>query len=204
MTSGYLSWRGRLRMMAEVAVPPERTATEESVAEFCGRRFGTEFVQRVMDPLVGGMFAGDVARLAVAAVFPTLVAMEHRHGSVIRGLVRARLRGGRMPARRLFSWHAGIGALPRTLAIRLGPLVKTGTAVRRITARPQGFRIEVCRSGAIDASAVVIATQPHVASELLVRIDETAADATAAIEAPPIAVIFLGYHRGRLAHPSMA
>jgi oxygen-dependent protoporphyrinogen oxidase len=166
------------------------------VAAFCRRRFGAEFAERVIDPLVGGLFAGTADSLSVSAVFPRLVEMEQRHGSIIRGMFSHRLKGGVMPARRIMSWRQGVGSLPRALAARLGPAVMTGIAVRRITPRGRGFRID-----AFDAEAVVVATQPHVAAALLENIDAEAAAAAASIEAPPLAVVFLGYKREQVDHP---
>jgi oxygen-dependent protoporphyrinogen oxidase len=73
--------------------------------------------------------------------------------------------------------------------------------VRRIGRAPGGFRIDAGAAGAIAARAVVVATQPHVAAGLLEAADPAAAEAAAAIGAPPLAVVFLGYPRRRVAHP---
>lgn len=201
LTSGYLTLPGRLRMLGEIAIPRGERPPGETVAQFCTRRFGAEFAERVMEPLVAGMFADDARLVGAASVFPALVEMEKRHGSIIRALIRARAGGGRMPGRRLFSWRDGIGTLPQALAARLAPWVRTGIAVRRIAVTAGGFRIEAGANGAIETSAVVIATPPHVAAGLLADIDAAAAEAAAAIEAPPLAVAFLGYRRDQVAHP---
>ena len=200
LTSNFLSTAGRLRLLAEIVVRRHTSEAEETVAAFCQRRFGREFTDRVIDPLVGGMFAGTAATLSMAATFPRLVEMERAYGSVLKGVILGRLRGKRMPARRLFSWRDGIATLPTTLAAQLGSRVKTGVAVRRIVARRRGFEIDTAGAGAIQTSAVVIATQPHVAAELLDDVDAEAAGAAAQIEAPPLAVVFLGYARTQIAH----
>jgi oxygen-dependent protoporphyrinogen oxidase len=147
------------------------------------------------------MFAGTAANLSMAATFPRLVEMERAYGSVLGGVILGRLRGKRMPARRLFSWRDGIATLPATLAAQLGPRVKVGVAVRRIVAHPRGFVVDTAGAGAIQTNAVVIATQPHVAAKLLEDVDAEAAGATAQIEAPPLAVVFLGYARAQIDRP---
>jgi oxygen-dependent protoporphyrinogen oxidase len=106
-----------------------------------------------------------------------------------------------MPGRRLLSWRNGIGTLPETLAARLRSSVRAGAAVRRIAARPGGFLIDAGASGTVRASAVVLATQPHVAGQLLEGLDPEAASAAHSIEAPPLAVVFLGYARHQVPHP---
>ncbi|MCK6454269.1 MAG: protoporphyrinogen oxidase, partial [Alphaproteobacteria bacterium] len=118
-----------------------------------------------------------------------------------RGVILGRLLGKRMPARRLFSWRDGIATLPATLTAQLGSRVKVGVAVRRIGTHPRGFVVDAAGAGSIQANAVVIATQPHVAAEFLRDLDAEAADAAGEIAAPPIAVVFFGYARAQIAHP---
>lgn len=200
LTSGYLSWAGRARVIAE-SWQPRGTPDEETVAEFGTRRFGAEFTERVLDPLVSGMFAGDAAHTELGFVMPALAAMERAHGSVIRAVLHARLQGGRMPARQLSSWRDGIGTLPGALALRLGNLVKTGVAVRRIVRTREGFEVDGGDHGRVRARAVVVATQPHVAAQMLGPIASGAAQECARITAPPLAVVFVGYRRDQVAHP---
>ena len=201
LTSSYLSAKGRLRLMGEMFVRRSESEGEETVAAFSCRRFGREFADRVIDPLVGGMFAGTAAKLSMTATFPRLVAMEREHGSILKAVMRAQWRGKPMPGRRLLSWRNGIGTLPRALAGHLGQSVRVGAAVRRIMANPWGFLIDLGASGSVRANAVVLATPPHVAAQLLEGLDPDAAGAAHSIEAPPLAVVFLGYARHRLPHP---
>lgn len=199
--SDYLSLRARLRLFAEIAVPRRTGGPEETVAAFCARRFGSEFAERVIDPLVGGLYAGRAGELSMPAVFPRLVEMERDYRSVSLAVMRQRRRGGKMPGSRLFSWRGGIATLPRALACELGEAVHTGVAVRRIVPVPGGYLIEAGRAGTLRATAVVLATQPSVAAGLLEHVDPTAAEAAGGIEAPPLAVTFLGFRREQVSHP---
>lgn len=201
IASSYLPLGARLRVAAEALVPARRSADEETVEQFWRRRFGQKFVDRVIDPLVAGLLAGRPGDLSMKAVFPQIAAMERRHGSIALGMVSSLLRGGRMPARRLFSWRNGIGTLPDRIAELLGPAVRTGVAVRRIVPCGRVIRIETGGLGTIHAGTVVLATQPTVAAALLGGVDEAGAEAAAAIGAPPLAVVFLAYPRSQVAHP---
>lgn len=200
-TSGYLSAGARLRLLREAFVRRKRGIGDESVAAFFSRRFGAEFAERVIDPMVGGMYAGTAGTSSMAAMFPQLLQMERAHGSVTAALVAAQRRGAKMPGRRLFSWQDGVGSLPQALARALGSAVRTGIAVQRIEPAGGGFSVKIAGAGSCRTPAVVIATQPHVAAGLLAGVDEDAAAAAAAIEAPPLAVVFLGYRRSQIAHP---
>ena len=201
LTSNYLSPRARLRLLMEPLVPPKRGGAEETVAKFWSRRFGAEFAERVVDPLVGGLLAGKAGELSMKAAFPAPLEMERRFGSISRGVLSRRRAGARMPGRRLYSWREGIATLPRALATQLGPAVRTGVVVRRLRPLPRGFRIELGAAGTIEARVVVVATQPHVAAALLDGVDSSAVEAAAAIDAPPLAVAFLGYRRRQVDHP---
>ena len=146
--SGYLSPAARVRLLSEALVPARPTGAAETVAAFWRRRFGAEFVERVIDPLVGGLFAGRAEDLSMSAVFPALLEMERRYGSITRGVLGRWLAGGTMPARRLYAWRDGIGALPRALATRLGSAMHTGVPVRRVRPAVGGFRNEAGAAGA--------------------------------------------------------
>jgi oxygen-dependent protoporphyrinogen oxidase len=201
LMSDYLSPGARLRMLAEMAIPRGRGEADESIAAFCGRRFGLEFTERVMEPLVRGVYGGDADSLSVQSVFPALVDMERRYGSISAGVMISRLSRRKMPGRRLYSWRGGIGSLPSLLARQLGTRVRTGVAVRRIRRAPEGFVIDTGLGGSISSHAVVIGTQPHVSAQLLEGLDDEAAVAAGAIEAPPTAVVYLGYRREQVDHP---
>ncbi len=196
--SSYLPLPARLSMLAEGFRPARRDGAEENVFDFTARRFGRGFAEKVMDPMIGGIFMGDSRALSVAAVFPKLVEMERAHGSVIRGVIRSR-RGGD-PGRRLFSWPGGVATLPAALAAALRRAPRTGIAVRRIRRRAGGFRVQTS-AGELEARAVLISVQPHVAADLVAPLDPETAEAAAAIPAPPAAVVFLGYSRAAVAHP---
>jgi protoporphyrinogen/coproporphyrinogen III oxidase len=202
LLSNYLGFAGRLRLMMEFAVPRYRKDQEETIAEFAGRRFGKEFAEKVIDPLVAGIYAGRADELSVKAGFPKLHGLEQKYGSIALGLVQHHRQGAKnMPSSRLFSFKDGIGSLPKALARALGDRVKTGVTVRRITKSSHGFNIDAGDRGEFSARAIVVATQPHVAADLVEGIDAASASAAGDIEAPPLAVVYLGYNRKDVEHP---
>ncbi|MDP6174235.1 MAG: FAD-dependent oxidoreductase, partial [Rhodospirillales bacterium] len=118
--------------MAEPFIRVRKDGFEETIQQFSTRRFGAEFTERVMDPLVGGIYAGQAADLSISAAFPQLLALEREHGSVMRGVIHRKRQGGKMPSSRLFSWRTGMASLPASLSSGLGGAVKTGMVVRAI------------------------------------------------------------------------
>ncbi len=202
LSSDYLSVAGRLRLLAEPFVPRGRAANgiEESVDDFCRRRFGREFSERVMKPLASGIYAGRSEDLSVSAVFPRLATMERDHGSIAGAVLHRRKSGLRMPGRRLFSWRNGVGSLPGALSAELGGAVHTGTTVRSIKKYREGFIVDAGNAGRLTSKSIVLATQPHVAAGLLDNVDADAASAARELAAPPMAVVFLGFRRGDVEH----
>ena len=195
--SGFFTVAGRLRLLME----PFATARsdDETIAAFARRRLGREMLDYVMDPLAGGLYAGDPEQLSVSAVFPRLKELERRFGSVILGALRSRCK------RRLFSFREGLGTLPRVLATQLAGSLYPGHRVEAVRRGPGGrFRVLV-RSGAaarlIMADSVVIALPAYAAAEVLGGLDAPLAEALAEIGHPPLSVVFLGYRASAIAHP---
>lgn len=205
LTSDYMSLAGRVRMMMEPLMGRAQKDVEETIQQYTTRRFGAEFCDRIMDPLVGGLYAGRASELSMASVFPKMLDLEEKYGSVAKGMMMRRLKGGKMPGKRLFSWRDGIGTLPRTLAVKLEAskrgAVKTGVTVRAIGRRAVGYQLDCGENGVLSARAVVMATQPHVTSGLIEGLDERSAAAAISISTPPLAVVFLGYRRDQIDHP---
>ena len=90
-------------MAAEIVVPPRRDDADESIAAFVRRRFGSEAITYIAEPLLAGIHAGDVERLSMRALFPRLPKPRQASGSVMRALGR---RGTRRHRRRV-SFAAG-------------------------------------------------------------------------------------------------
>src|SRR3954464_1940011 len=80
--TGLFSWAGKMRMAAEMFVPPRSETGDESIGAFMRRRFGNEAVTYLAEPLLAGIHGGDVDRLSIGALFPRFVDTERKHGSL--------------------------------------------------------------------------------------------------------------------------
>lgn len=199
LLSPYLSLRGRFSVMTEIFRPRKNNDGDETIHDFVCRRFGHEFADKVMAPLVSGMFAGDSRNLSLKASFPRLLKMEQEFGSITRSIIHAKR--GSEPGKRLFSFRGGIGTLPKALAARLAGCIKTATTVKSIENNSGRYNIQTRGAGVLTSRSVILAVQPHVATGLLEPLDIDAAQAAAAIDAPPLSVVFLGYARQQVNHP---
>jgi oxygen-dependent protoporphyrinogen oxidase len=201
---------GKMRMALEPLVPARRFDgdDDESIADFATRRLGREAADRLVAPLLGGIFAGDAGGISVRAAFPQLVAMEREHGSLVRGMQAARKQraaaAGGKEASAFLSLEGGVGELVDALVKQLraeGVAMRTGASARAIGRAEGRWAVDLEEGERVEADAVLVAAPAHAASRLLRPVDEDAADAIGGIEYGSTATVFLGYRRGEVAHP---
>ncbi|HEY3768380.1 MAG TPA: protoporphyrinogen oxidase [Candidatus Angelobacter sp.] len=89
-TTPLFSFSTKLRMAAELFSAPPKHEKDESVGDFVRRHFGQEMVDRVAEPLLSGVYGGNVEALSVQAVLPRFAEMEREHGSLVRATLRAK------------------------------------------------------------------------------------------------------------------
>lgn len=207
--SKLVSWPGKLRMAADLLIPPKLDGEEESLAAFVRRRLGNEALERIAQPMVGGIYTADPERLSLAATMPRFIELERKYGSVIRGLAAARksrdqaaVGSARGPRYDLFvSLDEGLEVLPERLVERIGPdSIRFGFAVDRVERRRNGWRA-VNKHGAVEADAICLATPAaRTAAMLTSQAPEISAD-LAGIESTSAATLNLAYRRQDIAHP---
>ncbi len=207
LASRLFSWRAKLQLAGEI-FRPRGTALcdehDETVAEFTLRRLGREFLDYAVDPLVGGVYAGDPDRLSVRHAFPRLYALERDEGSLIWGAIRRRQRTAG-PAGRIFSFPEGLQELPDAMAQRLGECLRLRTRVQAVRRRSDAWEVEAEAGGATRReafSAVVCALPAHVLAAIAFEgpAGLKSLATLASIEQPPVASVFTGYRRVDVAH----
>lgn len=87
LATKILSPMGKIRSGMEIFVPRKKNADDESLQSFVCRRFGIEMFERLVQPLVGGIYTADPMRLSVAATMPRFLEMERKYGSLLRGML---------------------------------------------------------------------------------------------------------------------
>ncbi|MBW2444799.1 MAG: protoporphyrinogen oxidase [Deltaproteobacteria bacterium] len=196
-----VSAKGKLRILSEPFVR-RGDPTDETVAEFIGRRLGAEAVERLVGPFLTGVYGGDERRLGAEAVFPSLVEAERRSGSIVRGMFAARNSAGAAALPGIHSCAGGLGDLPARLAADLGEAVALGTEVSSIARDGAGLRVETSRGNeALWSDRVVLAVPAYVAAGLVRALDAEASTALAGIEYAPLAVCHLGIDPTRASEP---
>lgn len=193
-----LSGRAKLRLVAEPFVR-RGDGRDESVAEFVSRRLGPEALERLVAPFLGGVYAGDESQLGAEAVFPSLVAGERSHGSIVRGALAGMRRGGPRGLAGSWSTADGLSGLADRLAESLGERLCRGVRVGGIARDGAVWRVEAASTAtpaSLAARRLVLAVPSNEAAALLGPLDAEAASLAAGVAWAPIASVSLGVGEG--------
>jgi len=199
------SWAGKLRMAGELFLPANTNGDDESLGSFVRRRFGNEALERVAQPLIGGIYASDPEKLSLAATMPRFRDMERKQRSVIRAMwseqkARARNRETGSGARwSLFvTLAAGMQELVDALAEKLPEgALRLDSPAADLSWNGAGSRWRVAAGGAIfDADAVIVAAPAFQAARLISSFAPAAASELGQIAYASTATVNLAYRRG--------
>lgn len=202
--SRLFTWPAKIRMGLDLLLP-RRPAGDETLQSFVTRRFGRQVLERVAQPLVGGIYTADPAHLSLAATMPRFLDMERQHRSVILAMWRqqqaAQAKPGVSGARwSLFlSFKRGMQTLIDELAKRMPEgLLRLGSAATTLGRDARGH----WTLGMDDPwDAVIVATPAHVSARLLANLAAPLAAELAAIPYASTAIVNLVYRRDDIPHP---
>ncbi|POM22938.1 Protoporphyrinogen oxidase [Actinomadura rubteroloni] len=198
-SSGVLSAAGLARVPLDLALPATRRGRDVSVAGFVGARLGREVVDRLVEPLLGGVYAGRVDLLSLESAMPAVASAARAHRSLITAVRSVRAAAPASPGPVFATLPGGMGTLPPLVAAaveRSGGTVRTGAPVRELHRRPDGWRLVVGSARdpeVITADAVVLALPAAPAARLLADDVPGAARALSAIEYASMAIVTLAY-----------
>jgi oxygen-dependent protoporphyrinogen oxidase len=221
--SGVLSDEGVARASQDFELPRTARDGDVPVAGYIGARLGAEVVDRLVDPLLGGVYAGRSAELSFDATLPALAAASRQHRSLaeaVRSLLPppAPASAGPAPAPAsetraggsVFTTLAGgLGMLPAYLAKASGAEVRTTAMVRELAPAGRGWRLTVGSAAAaehVDADAVILAIPARPAGRLLADVPGVSAAVTAfgEISYASMAIVTLAYPRSAFPGPGLA
>jgi oxygen-dependent protoporphyrinogen oxidase len=206
-----VSWAGKARMGMDLLLPARALDGDESLGAFISRRLGREAYEKLIEPLVSGIYAGDGDQLSLGSTFPYLRDLEIQYGSLARGaLTRRRERSlGRGQGDK--GWRSafltpttGLAEMVEALVDQLrsaGVELRPGVAASNVT-KPEGkFRIDAGRAGAIGADYVILATPAFASGMLLEALDPALAEELAGIPYASTATVSLAYREADVPRP---
>ncbi len=212
-TTTLYSWPGKFRMAMDWFIPrKERWAEgetaqqhDETLEAFVVRRMGREALDRVAEPLVGGVHASDPGQMSLAATFPNFLEMEQEFGSLIRGFMNERKKReemkkkfppkpGAKPWAFFNTFHRGMQDLPNAMAEAVGrDRIRTGAAVTIIERAGETWRVTLETGEVIEGDALIVATEAWVATRLMRDVDDAIADLLAEIPCSSSATVSMAF-----------
>jgi protoporphyrinogen/coproporphyrinogen III oxidase len=205
ITSDIFSVAGKARMAADLLLPRKSTngSTDESLASFVRRRLGVEALDRMAQPMVGGIYTADPETLSLRATLPRFLEMEREHRSLILAMLRQgrAQKSGTSGARySLFlSFDRGMQVLVDAVA-RINADFRVKMRAQKLTF-DQGWTITTDKDEVFKADTVCLAVPAYIAASLLDQRHESLAEKLRAIKYASTATINFGYRRAAIAHP---
>ncbi|MCX4783283.1 protoporphyrinogen oxidase [Streptomyces sp. NBC_01264] len=204
--SGVLSAEGLARAAAEDTLEPQEIGEDVALGEYVAARLGHEVVDRLVEPLLGGVYAGNPYRISMRAAVPQLFEAARTHASLGEGVRELQARAARSgQTGPVFSGiDGGIGRLPLAVAEACraaGARILLDAPARELTRTATGWR--VVADGAdgaevIEADGVVVAVQAGPAARLLDRIAPAAATELRGVEYASMALVTMALRRSEL------
>lgn len=208
-----MSWPQKIRMGFDLFMPASKKNGDESLAGFISRRLGRAAYERLVGPLLSGIYAGNGNRLSLQSTFPNLREMELEHGGLIKGALALRAKraemakqraassngSGKKPSRSIFeSPRSGLASIVDALVAKLqeaGVEMQLNTPVNTLAPSEQGYTLALPGGDALAVDALVLATPAFVAGKLLDELETDLAQELEAIEYVTTATVSLAYRK---------
>jgi protoporphyrinogen/coproporphyrinogen III oxidase len=204
---------GKLRIAMEPWISKRDSDGDESMAAFVTRRLGREVLERVAQPLAGGIYTADPSTLSIEATLPRFVEMEQKHGSLIRGLraaaadrINGQARGTSGARWSLFlSFREGMGKLVETIAARLARSIRYKAQVREIARMPEGrdarWVVRCSDGSSIEADAVICTAPAYASAGMIEGVAPIVAAKLGEFSYASAATVNLAYRMTDFGHP---
>ncbi|GAA3116608.1 protoporphyrinogen oxidase [Streptomyces echinatus] len=204
--SGVLSDEGLARIERDAGLPRTEVGDDVAVGEYVAARLGREVVDRLVEPLLGGVYAGDAYRISMRSAVPGLFQAARAHASLTEGVreIQARAAASGQTGPVFMGIAGGVGRLPLAVAgsVRArGGEILTGTPARALRREAAGGWRVTAGERVLHADAVIVAVPAPAAAGLLRAESPGAAAELSAVEYASMALITLAYRRAGLDLP---
>lgn len=210
LKSKLISWPGKIRLAQEFFQPKRTDGADETLAEFARRRLGSEALDKLIGPMVSGIFAGNPETMSLKSCFPRIQELEQEYGGLLKAMIklakqkRAEIKAGKQvasaagPGGVLTSFVGGIQELTDATATRLKGSVQINRPVVALKPVSGGWELELGDGSRFDADVVVSAAPAHILKDLVASFDEPLQDLLAGIPYAPMNVVCFGYEQEKI------
>ncbi|MET7653862.1 MULTISPECIES: protoporphyrinogen oxidase [unclassified Streptomyces] len=204
--AGVLSDEGLARIGRDADLPRTEVGDDVAVGEYVAARLGREVVDRLVEPLLGGVYAGDAYRISMRSAVPQLFQAARTHTSLTEAVreIQAKAAASSQTGPVFMGIEGGVGSLPLAVAESVearGGEIHTRVAVTGLHRGPAGGWRVTAGQRALDADAVVVAVPAPAAAALLAAESPEAAAGLRTVEYASMALVTLAYRRADTALP---
>jgi oxygen-dependent protoporphyrinogen oxidase len=205
-----LSPLAKARMGLDFLLPPRPLDGDESLGAFVSRRLGRSAYERLIEPLMSGIYAGDGDQLSLQATFPILRELELKHGGLVRGALAARRQssqnGKSAPGSRsaFLTPATGLAEIVEALVARLeagGADLRLNSPVLSLSRHSPGYRVTLESGESLEAEGVILAAPAYASGELLSGLDPVLSAGLRAIPYTSTATVSLAYPQELVPRP---
>lgn len=205
-----LTWPQKARMGLDFLLPPQAPNGDESLGSFVSRRLGRAAYERLIEPLMSGIYAGDGDQLSLLSTFPYLRDLEIAHGGLVKGALSVRRKRSKTTARVtknrsiFLTPTTGLAEIVEALVRRLeewGAEMRLRTPAKDVRVSPKGYEIFIEGEGRIEADAVILATPAYISGQLLEHLSPSLASDLKDIPYVSTATVSLAYREEDIPHP---
>jgi len=201
-TADVLGQAAAERVAHEGELPPPALEEDVAIGRFVAERMGSAVTDKLIDPLLGGVYAGKADEISLAAAVPDLYAKLRTAPNLLAATAELRELSQKRAGEPVFAGLPGginrlITALEQDLLAR-GVVIQRQLTVRRITRTPEGYSLEAGPVPAptyLTADAVIVATPAAPASRMLAELVPSASTELAAIEYASMAIVTLAVRK---------
>ncbi|KAF0822069.1 protoporphyrinogen oxidase [Cytobacillus firmus] len=168
ITTGLFSPAGKARAAADFVLPRSNPSTDQSLGAFFRRRLGDEVVDNLIEPLLSGIYAGDIDQLSLMATFPQFYQVEQKYRSLIMGMKKAagsqpKQAGNSKSKEGMFlTFKSGLQSLVDALESKLEPgTVLKGHRIESVIKNGKSYTVEINGGESLNADCIVMAVPHH-------------------------------------------
>lgn len=162
--SRLFSLKGKLRGGFDYVLPKGKRVDDQSLGMFFRRRFGNELVDHLIEPLLSGIYSGNIDDMSLMATFPNFYQLEQKYGSLIKGLNKTmpkQPKKKKKPSKGIFmALEGGFESLVTALEKELGSIASVGIGVDHIEKKANGYHV-LLSDGTVYKADAIIVTSPH-------------------------------------------
>ncbi len=212
LKSPIFSWGGKLRMGLERLLPAKKAAVDEdeSLASFVRRRFGQQLLDRLVQPLVGGIYTSDPEKLSLRATLPRFLDQEQQFGSLIKAS-RSQAKQQSKAENSASGARYGLFTAPKNgiqsildclrEKVETSATIRSDCLIQSITKNDNGWSVTIVGGETELFDAVILALPTHRAAELLEGVSPELAEDLSSIEYASSAIVVSGHNLDDITHP---